>query len=196
MGPFDQMIPWSSRGVLGVKRFLDKIWRAHQEISDEKSESRSRGIVQKLHQLIKKVEEDTLNLKFNTAVSSMMEFLNELANSKYQVSKSDWEVFLKVLAPYAPHLAEELWHDLGKSDSVHLQKWPKYDSKLIAQKRVTIVVQVNGKLRGKVEVEAGSKEKEIVEQARNLENVKPYLYRRRVAKTIFIPDNLVNFVVS
>ncbi|HEB13916.1 MAG TPA: leucine--tRNA ligase, partial [candidate division WWE3 bacterium] len=187
---------WNPRGVLGVKRFLDKVWRAHQEIREQEKPVASGELKSKLHRLVKKVEEGTLNLKFNTVVSFMMEFINELSDARFQLSENDWKAFLKILAPYAPHLAEELWHDLGGSDSVHLQNWPKYDPKLLAQKRVTVVVQVNGKLRGKLEIEAGGKEKEVVAKARNLENVRPHLHGRKVAKTVFIPDNLVNFVIS
>ncbi|NIT03571.1 leucine--tRNA ligase [Candidatus Saccharibacteria bacterium] len=196
MGPFDQVIVWDLRGVLGVRRFLDKVYRAHQAVGSQESVASSKELERKLHQLIKKVEEDTLSLKFNTAVAAMMGFINEVASSKYQVAREGWKTFLKVLAPYAPHLSEELWHGVGENDSVHLQKWPKFDPKLIKEEVVTIVIQINGKIRGKMEVEAGAKKEKVSEKARNLDSVKPHLHGRKVAKTIYVADNLINFVTA
>jgi len=196
IGPFEQMVAWDPRGVLGVRRFLDRVWKAHAEIVDRKTKSSDPGIGRQLHRLIKKVEEDTLALKFNTAVAEMMKFGNEVADRGFQVSKEDWKTFLRVLAPYAPYLAEELWHDLGEKESVHRQSWPKYDSRLVAAEIVTVVVQVDGKMRGKMELAAGTAEAEVLKQARAIPAVQAHLNGRKVAKTIFIPDNLINFVLS
>jgi leucyl-tRNA synthetase len=196
MGPFDQMIAWDPRGVLGVRRFLDKVWKFHQEIIGDKQPATGNELQRQLYRLIKKVEEDTLNLKFNTAVAEMMKFVNQIAISNYQVTKEDWGTFLRVLAPYAPHLAEELWHGLGEGDSIHRQSWPKYEPKLIVEETVTIVVQVDGKMRGKMEVPAGTREVAVTELAADLASVKPHFYGKKVAKTIFIPDNLINFVTN
>ena len=196
MGPFDQMISWDPRGVLGVRRFLDKVWRAHEKVSNLDSVVKNRELERGLHQLIKKVEEDTLVLKFNTAIAAMMKFTNQLAINNYQLAITDWNTFLLILAPYAPHLMEELWQSTGRNDSIHLQSWPKYDPKLIAEETVIIVVQVDGKLRGKLEVATGAKKAKVVKSARTLGNVKPHLYRGKVVKTIFIPDNLINFVTK
>jgi leucyl-tRNA synthetase len=195
MGPFDQMIAWDPKGVLGVRRFLDKVWKAHQTVGSQKSGVSSRETKRSLHKLIKKVGEDTLSLKFNTAIAEMMKFINEVSSSKFQVSSGDWGLFLKVLAPYAPHLAEELWHGLGEGDSIHRQPWPKYDPKLIVEEKVTVVVQVDGKMRGKLELPAGASEASVTELAADLDSVKTHLHGRKVAKTIFIPDNLINFVI-
>jgi len=195
MGPFEQTIAWDPKGVLGVRRFLDRVWKAQQEVVSRKLTVDSGELKRKLHQLIKKVEEDTLSLKFNTAIAEMMKFTNQLAISNYQLSIEDWEVFLQVLAPYAPHLAEELWHGLGERDSIHRQPWPKHDPKLIAEETVTIVVQVNGKMRGKLELPAGIREASVTELAADLDSVKSHFYGKKVAKTIFIPDNLINFVI-
>uniref|UniRef100_A0A831Z237 Leucine--tRNA ligase n=1 Tax=candidate division WWE3 bacterium TaxID=2053526 RepID=A0A831Z237_UNCKA len=214
MGPFEQTISWDPKGVLGVHRFLDKVWKAHQEVIRRQVTGDSGKLRRKLHQLIKKVEEDTLSLKFNTAVAAMMGWINQLSISNYQLSISDWGIFLRVLAPYAPHLAEELYQSLknpksgtrnpkitgnrkletGNFESIHRQPWPKYDPKLIAKETVTIIVQVDGKMRGKLEVPAGTGEVEVKKISQDLATVKPHLYGREVAKTIFIPDNLINFV--
>lgn len=206
MGPFNQMISWDPKGVLGVRRFLDRVWRAHQIASSKwqvasgegkKSTSHTpQATRRRLHRLIKKIEEDTLSLKFNTAVSAFMEFINHLSGDGYQLAKRDWEVYLRTLSPYAPHLTEELWEDLGKKGSIHLQSWPRYDPKLVTEEIVTVVIQVDGKLRGKIGVSAGVKEAEVVKAAQGLETVKSHLRGKKVAKTIFIPDNLVNFVTK
>lgn len=206
MGPFEQMISWDPKGVLGVRRFLDKVWKAHFQLTSKSGTPLA--VRRKLHQLIKKVEEDTMALKFNTAIAAMMGFVNQIARTRsetatpalrdneYQVSREDWKLFLKVLAPYAAHLAEELWHDLGEKDSIHRQSWPEFDPQLLVEEDVTIVVQVDGKMRGKIEVSAGTGEAEITKIARDLATVKTNLNGRKVAKTIFIPDNLINFVIS
>ncbi|MEX0587523.1 MAG: class I tRNA ligase family protein, partial [Patescibacteria group bacterium] len=208
MGPFEQMIAWDPKGVLGVHRFLDRVWKAHEEVSSQQPAVSSKELERELHRLIKKVEEDTLNLKFNTAIAAMMAFINEVASSEYLVAREDWQLFLEVLAPYAPHLSEELWHDLGEEGSVHRQSWPKWDPKLIKEETVTIAIQVNGKFRGTVAVSAGAAEEEVVARAREVESVKRYLEEGKttaaggvpqkagLAKTIFVPDNLINFVVS
>ena len=196
MGPFDQTIAWDPKGVLGVRRFLDKVWKSHQEIIGNKQPATSNELQRRLHRLIKKVEEDALNLKFNTAVAEMMKFINEVSSSEYRVAREDWKLFLKVLAPYAPHLAEELWHGLGEGESIHRQSWPQYDPKMIVEEKVTIVVQVDGKMRGKLELPAGTREVSVTELAADLDSVKPHFYGKKVAKTIFIPDNLINFVTN
>ncbi|MDP2734725.1 MAG: leucine--tRNA ligase, partial [bacterium] len=125
IGPFEQMIPWDPRGILGVRRFLDKVWKAHQEITAQEAGSGSEELERALHRLIKKVEEDTLTLNFNTAVSAMMEFVNLLSSQEYRLTIDAWKTFLKVLAPYAPHLGEELYQNLVRGDkkSVHLEAW-------------------------------------------------------------------------
>jgi leucyl-tRNA synthetase len=216
MGPFEQGISWDQKGVIGVHRFLERVWRSSEEISNHKPRGSDKNLERRLHQLIKKVEEDLMAVKFNTAVAAMMEFINEVAGSKYQVARKDWGVFLRVLAPFAPHLAEELWSQLGQKAnetpaeqaltvkgrskrqkwSVHQQPWPKYDPKLIKEEVVTVVVQVDGKLRGKLEVERGKKKDEAIKLAKDIATVKPHLSGRKIAKTIFLPDKLVNFVTK
>ncbi|MDP1710493.1 MAG: leucine--tRNA ligase [candidate division WWE3 bacterium] len=201
IGPFEQMIAWDPKGVLGVRRFLNKVWKAHEKVSSQKSAASSRETQRALHQLIKKVEEDTMALKFNTAIAAMMGFINELASGNWKLETGDWKLFLQVLAPYAPHLTEELFYQLDPKPytldpkfSIHQQPWPKYDPEIIVEETVTIIVQVDGKLRGKLEVRAGEKEAEIAKLAREIPSVKPRLDGRKLAKTVFVPDNLINFV--
>ena len=196
MGPFDQTIAWDSRGVLGVRRFLDKVWKAQQAIKKQKAKESSLEMLRKLNRLIKKVGEDTVELKFNTAVAVMMEFINGLSLSGYQLAVSDWRDFLLILAPYAPFLTEELWQELSPGKSVHAQNWPQWDSKLLAEEEATIIVQVNGKFRGKLTVPRGTGEEEITQQATKMESVQKHFAGKKVAKTIFIADNLINFVLG
>lgn len=196
IGPFQQMISWDPKGVLGVRRFLDKVWKTQQAISNKQLAISNKQLMRKLHQLIKKVEEDTFSLKFNTAVAAMMEWLGELSDKNYELSVEDWKLFLRVLAPYAPHLAEELWQSTREKESIHLQPWPKYDPELVIEETVTIVVQVDGKFRGKLDMPAGAKEDRVIKLAKELENIKHHLAGKKVAKTILVPDNLVNFVTE
>lgn len=216
MGPFDQMISWDSRGVLGVRRFLEKVWKTHQAVSGKQLAVSNPDLKRKLHQLIRKVEEDTLSLKFNTAVAAMMEFVNEVASCEYQVAREDWGIFLQILAPYAPYLTEELWQELrsrndaggvsplgrtqdsrkSEFSSVHEEKWPRWNPKLMVEEKVTVIVQVDGKFRGKLEVAPGTKEEELIKLAQALESAKAHLLGRRITKTIFRPNSLVNFVTA
>lgn len=197
MGPFEQMIPWSHEGVQGCYRFLKKVWQLSQEKIGEKT---TPELSAKLHQTIKKVTEDLNKLRFNTAVAAMMEFSNVWMSAPPAggLSKQDAEVFLRLLAPFAPHITEELWSEVLKNKfSIHQQPWPKYDPKLAQEEKVEIVVQVNGKLRDRLELESErAGEQETVEKlARESEKVKTYLANKKIKKTIFVPGKLINFVV-
>ena len=125
MGPFDQPISWSTNGVVGVRRFLEKIWNFSLELNEKGNKETER----RLHQTIKKVTEDIDAQKFNTAIAAMMEFINEAQN--LGIVKKQGEDFLKILAPFAPHIVEELWQRLGHKNSIFKEKWPNYDKKLI-----------------------------------------------------------------
>ena len=153
MGPFTQAIAWDTKGVKGVKRFLDKVWKlANQFLRSPKPKS-SPNLKKLLHQTIKKVSEDIENMKFNTAVSSLMEFSNAWQENRKGLGKTDFKNFLKILSPFAPHMTEELYQKLGYKKSIFLQKWPKYDEKLIKEEKITLIVQINGKVRDKIEIE-------------------------------------------
>jgi len=195
MGPFEDRIAWDAKGVLGVYRFLNKVWRYFQ--SDNKRDL-SDCLNVKYNQMIKKVSEDTENFDFNTAVSTMMEFLNMAQKEKIAPKKI--EKFLIILSPFAPHLCEELWQKLGHKKSIMEQEWPKYDKKTIKEKKVTIVVQVNGKVRGQIETERGLKPRQVIKLARQCDNVKKYLKNQKLEDKKFhiinIPDRLINFVVK
>ncbi len=195
MGPFEQMIPWSDEGVQGCYRFLKRVWKLAQEkISRGKT---SDWLVRILHKTIMKVGEDLENLRFNTAVAAMMEFTNSWQGDKEGLNKRDLEKFLLILAPFAPHITEELWSQIGGKFSIHNQKWPEYKKELIKKEMVTVVVQVNGKLRDKIIINHQSSiiKSEIEKLAKESERVKKYLEGKKIKKTVFVPGKLINFVV-
>lgn len=190
MGPFENTIAWNDDNLIGVRRFIERVWRFAEKVRDEDVEE----IENTLHQTIKKVSEDIESFKFNTSISQFMIFLNS-AEKSGGIGKSQFETFLKLLAPFAPHLCEELWKSLGHEKSIHLELWPKYDEAKLVDSRVTIVVQVNGKVRAQFEAEAGITEAEAVSQAKELPEMKKWLSGVEVKKVIFVPKKLVNFVV-
>ncbi len=191
MGPFDQMIPWNTKGVVGVKRFLEKVWKLKDNIL--KRGDTSLDSKKLLHKTIKKVSEDIESMKFNTAISSLMELVNVC--QKKGLSEKDFKDFLKILSPFAPHLSEELWEKAGFKGFCCSQKWPEYDKKLVKERKITLVVQINGKVRDKIEVETGISEKQAKELALSQEKVKKWLVGKKIRKIVFVPEKLINFVV-
>ena len=196
MGPYDQTMPWNTKGVEGCTRFLNRVWNIYQKIYAS-SQERLR-LTPQLHRLIKKVSEDIDSLKHNTAIASMMEFINSWSRQENSLSSKEAAIFLKLLAPFAPYITEEIWSGfLNKKTSIHQQKWPQYEPELTKENMVTIIVQINGKLREKLEVQsAKSKEKtEIEKLAKRTKKVQKYLKNKKVKKVIFLPGRLINFVI-
>ena len=191
MGPFDQAIPWSTDNMVGSRRFLERVWNAKNHIQTEND---SDGFLQNLHMTIKKVGDDIEAMKFNTAVSSLMVCLNEIEKAK-SVSRDSYLVFLQLLAPFAPHITEELHEKLGEAGSIHQKKWPKFDDKRLSKEEFTIVVQVNGKVRGKFVAPKDATKEEVLEIALGLPKVKEYVDGKNMAKTIHIINKLLNIVV-
>jgi leucyl-tRNA synthetase len=147
-----------------------------------------------LHKTIKKVGEDIENLKFNTAVSALMVLVNEMEKQK-KISLKHYSFLLILLSPFAPHLAEELWQKAGNKKSIFLEKWPEYDKKIIKDQEITLVVQVNGKVRDTIETEAGVSEKQAKEIALASPKIQNWLKGKTIKKTIFVPDKLLNLVI-
>jgi leucyl-tRNA synthetase len=193
MGPFDQTIAWSSEGVKGVFRFLNRVWNLVLEC--RKNKKSSQRAIKEIHKLNKKIEEDLEMMKFNTAVSAFMEFSNFANSNKKEIGREVIERFLVLLAPFAPHLSEELWHQLGHKTSVHKQKWPKWNPRLIEEEKITLVIQVNGKIRDKIEVRADISEREVKELALSQEKIKKWIGGKEIKKVIFVPQRLINIVV-
>ena len=191
MGPFEEAIAWDSKGVKGARRFLDKVWNFQDKIGPNKDNLKIKHI---LHKTIKKVNEDIDKLKLNTAISCLMVFVNEMEKQE-KISLKDYSTFLTLLSPFAPHITEEIWNKLGRKKSIFLKSWPKYNSKFIKKDTFTLVIQVNGKVRGKVKVDADLSEEEIKTTALNNSNTKKWLYGRKIKKIIFIKGKLINFVI-
>lgn len=203
MGPLEATKPWSTKGLEGLYRFLNRIWRLiidentgkiKSSITEDEPED---SINKLLHKTIKKVTEDIEDgdMKFNTAISYLMIFINELYKCK-NISKSVIEKFIILLSPFAPHISEELWEILGHKNSIQFEKWPEFDENLVKQDFVTIVFQVNGKIRAKKEMEFDAEVKQIEDEALDNENVKKFILGKEVVKIVTVKNKMVNIVVK
>ena len=190
MGPFEDGQPWDPRGVVGTYRFLNKIWGL--KLTNNESITNKR-IQKLLHQTIKKITEDIQNFSFNTAISALMIFINEI--DKNGIFKSQYETLLKILFPFAPHIAQELWESLGNENLLDYESWPTWDEKLVQDEDFELIIQVNGKLRGTVLAAKNISQKEAEELAQSQELVKKWL-QGNIKKIIFVPNRLINFIVE
>jgi leucyl-tRNA synthetase len=193
MGAFDQPIPWSTTGLNGMNRFLFRVWEMHSRVSAEALEDAE--LTRVLHQSIKKVGDDIEATKFNTALAQLMTLSNTM-NRMQLIRKADYEILVKLLAPFAPHIAEELWAASGHDTLVSKEPWPQYNEALLTVSSVTVVVQVNGKLRAEFSIERGASKESLELSARSIPKVVTYLEGKILRKVITVPDKLVNFVVS
>lgn len=199
MGPFSQSTAWSTKGLTGAKKFLDRTWRLFEEKElikcDGDCENAPKELPTLLHKTIKKVSEDIENFDFNTAISQMMIFVNE-AIKHDKLPKEGMKKFLQLLSPFAPHMAEEIWREkLGEKESIFLSTWPRHNPKLIVQDKVEIVVQVNGKVRDKIEMDADTNEEAAKKLALESENVQKHIEGKEIRKVIFVAGRLINIVV-
>ncbi len=191
MGPFTDGGDWNDSGIKGIARFVDKFY----DLIYTKAEVQDEALLKKtLHKTIKKVGEDIEKFQFNTAVSALMEFTNTV--SKTRIDEDSKKIAVKLIAPLAPHLAEELWETLKQGDSVFHSKWPEYSDEMLVEDRVEIVVQINGKVRAKFEADANIEEKDVLEMAKNIDKVKKYLDEGKIIKEIYVPGKIVNIVVK
>ncbi len=197
MSEYSQGGPWSSTGILGIKRFLDRIYNKIfflREITRKVTNSNSSEELTKLlHQTIKKVENDIENFHFNTAVSALMILFNKMENEN--VSLESARIFLKLLAPFTPHFSEELWFALGNKKSIHLESWPQYSSALAEEGGYDLIIQINGKMRDKVRVSKGLERSEIEKLVMARDVVKKHVGDKDVKKIIFVPNRLINIVI-
>jgi len=189
MGPFDDAIAWNTNGMVGTRRFVERVVRMVEELKDNESKL----ITCELHKLIKKISNDIANFKFNTVVSSMMIFVN-MVEKEGGISRESYLTFMKVLAPLAPHITEELWYKLGNKTSIHVSSWPKFDESKLFESEITIVVQVNGKVRATLMVAVDSTEELVKELAMQDENVQKYV-EGTPKKIIYVKDKLLNIVI-
>jgi leucyl-tRNA synthetase len=202
MGPLEATKPWSMRGVEGVYRFLGRVWRL---LFDDRAEDMKlaafvqsaepdRDTLRKLHQTIRKVTEDLDGMRFNTAISAMMELANHLTRLEVR-PRSVLESLVLLLSPFAPHLAEELWAALGHGQSLAYERWPSFDEALTRSDEIEVPVQINGKLRSKLTVPADVDEATLRSTALADERVRSLLEGKQVRKVIIVPGKLVNIVV-
>ena len=199
LGPLEVSKPWIAAGIIGVSRFLERLYAIGEKpVCDAAPGSEKAGGLQLqklLHRTVKKVTGDTASLNFNTAISQMMIYSNELAKLP-EIPRAMWQPLVIMASAYAPHLGEELWEKLGYSKSVLFCTWPSYDEKLIKFDEVTVVVQVNGKVRDKFTAAAGTAKEELEKTAHALPDVQKWLEGQQIAKVIIVPDKLVNIVVK
>jgi leucyl-tRNA synthetase len=191
LGGFEDRVAWSEDGVNGMKRFLEKVKETAEKIDDVPVSS---DIETVLHQTIKKVTEDLESFKFNTAISSLMIMNNEMRKEE-KVSKEVFSCFVKMLACFAPHFAEEMWEKIGNKPSVLKEEWPKYSEEKTKEEQVSVVIQVNGKVRDTVKVNQGATEEEVKPVSLESEKVKKWVKKEDIKKTIFVKDKLINFVI-
>jgi leucyl-tRNA synthetase len=201
MGPLEQVKPWNTRGVEGTHRFLNRAWRLlvsadDRSLGDQVTDSEpTTDEARWIHKTIAKVTEDIEAMRFNTAISALMEFTN--AATKWdRIPRSIAEQFALLLAPLAPHLAEELWARLGHSESLAAAPWPQHDPRYLIAETVVIAVQINGKVRSKVEVPADADEQTVLDTARQDTNVGRHLEGAAVERAIYVPGRIVNFVLA
>ncbi|PIQ86734.1 MAG: leucine--tRNA ligase [Candidatus Omnitrophica bacterium CG11_big_fil_rev_8_21_14_0_20_45_26] len=199
MGPLEMVKPWSTRGVEGVSRFLARVWRLFVNENGELNSSiakreATKAELQILHQTIKKATDDLESMRFNTTISQLMIFVNEMMKQDAH-TQSVLGTFLKLLAPFAPHLAEELWSKLGHTKSLAYEPWPAYDESYLVQDTIEIPVQVTGKIRSKLQVSATISEDELKTKALEDETIKKWLDGKSIKKVIVVPKRLVNIVI-
>jgi leucyl-tRNA synthetase len=203
MAPFENNTVWEEDGIVGARRFLERTWRLVQMVADGAPQAGEidEALGRALHQTIQRVTEDIEAFRFNTAVAALMEFLNTLSaliasgNVSRQVADAT-RAHILLLAPFAPHIAEELWARLGGPYSVHQQPWPEWDEAAASARTVTLVVQVDGRVRDRLQVPRGIDEAEARERALNAEGIRRYVSNRRVRRVIYVPGRLVNVVTE
>jgi leucyl-tRNA synthetase len=215
MGPFSQSVAWSTESIIGSRRFIEKVWRIQAKVASPDAFTQSLGpslrsatpsqkhagsatqnsLVSKLlNKTIKKVSEDIEEMRFNTAISSMMILATEMEKAE-SVSKEDYKKFLKILSPFAPHVSEELWNILGEKQSINLSNWPKPDESLMADDEIKIVVQINGKVRTEIMISPSDDEEKIKNQAIEDNNILKYIAGKTIKKVIYVKNRLINIVL-
>ena len=201
MGPLTMSKPWNTQGIIGIHRFLEKVWAISEkplndiDITGKLEDESLINLRKTFAQTIKKVTKDTDTLNFNTAISQMMIFVNELSKQE-SIPRAMWSDFVKVISPYAPHLGEELWEKLGNKNTIAYESWPTINEDFLKDDAKTIVVMVNGKLRGKFQAAPGADDNTLIEAAKTAEGVEKFLEGKTIVKSVVVKDKLVNFVVK
>ncbi len=193
IGAFDMAASWSQNGVKGVRRFLDRVWKLRELLTD--GDSYSPKFETKMHQTIKKVSGDFENLKFNTAIAALMALLNDFYAAG-SINKAEFATFITLLNPVAPHITEELWESAGFEGYIYQTKWPEYDEAKTVERTVEIAVTVNGKVRGKVVIELDEDEESVKSKAHEAAGVKKFLDGKNIIKEIYVKNKILNIVAK
>ena len=194
MGPLEDSKPWQSQNIVGVHRFLGRVWGLVEQTQGEFFEDQESGEVKlKHHSTVKKVTHDIENLRYNTAIAALMEFVNVLYSSSFCVENI--KTLLILLAPFAPHITEELWGKLGQKGSVHRQQWSEYNEKYVVQTQNTIPVFINGKVRAQIDVVEDVSEDKLKEQALAQSNIKKYTQGKEIKNIIIKNNEFINIVI-
>jgi leucyl-tRNA synthetase len=191
MGPFDAHLPWSTDGIVGSRRFIERVYRAYGKIGD----TTDAAVVKVLHKTIKKVTDDIAEFKFNTAVSALMICVNEIEKAS-TITQKDFKLFLQLLAPFAPHITEELWYELEETSSIHLAQWPVADEALLVDDEVTIGVQINGKVRAELTIATSASKEDIESAARALPRVIEYTEGKTIRNVIVVSGRIINIITD
>jgi leucyl-tRNA synthetase len=191
IGDYEQATPWNPNGVKGARRFIEKVVRLFDKLTDDTVD----GYQVSLHKTIKEVSDDIEHVKFNTAVAKLMTLVNELSKSP-KVNKKDYEMVLKILNPFAPHITEELWEQLGHKEDMVFAEWPQYDESKLVESRLEIVVSINGKVRDKMMIDTSWDKEEILNISKQLEKIQSLIEGKTIIKEIYVPKKLVNLVVK
>ena len=208
IGPFEDTAVWNTESIIGSRRFIEKVWRLREKVLKQKNSSGltlpgvpggthtvpNFSISKLLHKTIKKVGEDIEAMRFNTAISAMMILATEIEKAEF-IEKEDYKKFLKILAPFAPHITEDIWQSLGEKKSINISIWPKYDENLIKDDEIKIAVQVNGKTRAEIIIFRGMKEEEVKEFALKEKNVISWTENKEIKRIIYVPGRVINIVV-
>ena len=195
MGPLDKSKPWSTKGLQGCARFTEKIWRIFSDTEKYSEQKDSEETTRLLHQTIAKVTSDLENMRFNTAISQMMILSNHLQGLD-NINKETLKTFLLLLNPFIPHMSEELNEQITAFDSLSYSKWPEFEAELAKEELITIAIQVNGKLRGNLQVPAETDDKTLKTEAAKVDGVKRHIKGKNILKKVIVPGRLVNFVVK
>ena len=196
MGPFDQAIAWDTNSISGSRRFLERVWRLQNKVSKKVEKSADdKKIEILLNKTVQKVSDGIEAMRFNTAISATMILLGEFEKAE-KISRKDFEVFLKILSPFAPHICEEIWRNIGNKTLLATERWPKADTSKMQTEKVIVVIQINGKVRAQLSIGRGMSQDELVSLVQKMPDVDKWLSGKKVVKIIHIPDRLLNFVVA
>ncbi len=197
MGPFDQAIAWNGDAIAGSRRFLERVFKLFEKVEKTKSAKKqpnNQNLDLLLNQTIKKVTDDIEELKMNTALSQMMILLNEFEKEE-KISKNYYGTYLRLLAPFTPHMAEELWSALGKKSSIHLEAWPKFDSKNLFSDNIKLPLQMNGKVRATIEVKRDTSEDDLRKMALAHSDILKFISGKNIKRVIYVKNRVINIVL-